>query len=107
MKEIKATANSVLGFFINPPGMSKSLGGVIMLDDDGKEQGIKTRYFEVHDVGERTQVYGDINPGDIVAVSHGRWSRGIDIDREDGKKIHSIDPKDILGIYDGPVENIV
>lgn len=107
MKTVKATPNSVLGFFVNPPGMRKSLGGIILLDDDGKEQGIKTRYFEVHDVGENTLVHGEVKPGDIVAVSHGRWSRGIDIEREDGKKIHSIDPKDILGIYNGPVENIV
>lgn len=106
MKQVKATPNSVLGFFVNPPGVHKTHGGLIMLDDDGKVDGIKTRYFEIHDVGSNTLVYEDIKPGDIVAVSHGRWSRGIDIEREDGKKIYSIDPKDILGIYDGPVENI-
>lgn len=107
MRQVKATPNSVLGFFVNPPGEHKTLGGVIILDDDADVRGIRTRYFEIHDVGERTEVYSDIKAGDIVAVPHGRWSRGIDVGREDGKKIHSIDPKDILGIYYGPIENIV
>lgn len=107
MKQVKATANTVLGFFVNPPGEHKTIGGVILLDDDGKTDGIKTRYFEVHDVGERTLVYEDIKPGDIIAVAHGRWSRGIEIEHPEGKKLYSLDPKDILGIYTGPVENIV
>ena len=107
MRQVRATATSVLGFFVNPPGQHKSAGGVIMLDDDGKTDGIKPRFFEVHDVGERTEVYEDIKKGDIVLVSHGRWSRGFDVNREDKKKLHSLDPKDILGVYTGNIENIV
>lgn len=107
MKQVKATATSVLGFFVNPPGEHKSAGGVIMLDDDGKADGIRTRFFEIHDVGERTEVYQDIKKGDIVAVSHGRWSRGFDVGHPEGKKMYALDDKDILGVYDGPVENIV
>jgi len=107
MKKVNATATSVLGVFINPPGMHETLGGVIILDDDGETRGIKSRYFEVVDVGERSGVVEDISPGDIIAVPHGRWSRGFDIGREDKKKLHGIDPKDIMGVYDGPLENIV
>ena len=106
MRKVSATATSVLGVFVNPPGIHKTLGGVIMLDDDGKDSGIKSRYFEIIDVGERSGVEGDIFPGDIVAVPHGRWSRGFDVGREDKKELHGIDPKDIMGVYDGPVENI-
>lgn len=106
MKQVKATASTVLGFFVNPPGESTTSGGVIILDDDGKQHGIKTRYFEVHDVGERTEVYNDIKPGDIVAVAHGRWSRGIDIGHPDGKKLHRLDEEEILGIYTGDPAHI-
>lgn len=106
MRQVKATATSVLGFFINPPGETKSAGGVILIDDDANERGIKTRFFEVHDVGERTEVYEDIKKGDIVAVAHGRWSRGFDIDHPEGKKIYALDAKDILGIYTGDIANI-
>jgi hypothetical protein len=107
MRKIRATANSVLGFFVNPPGQRTTQGGVIMLDDDGNVNGIRTRFFEIHDVGDRTEVAQDIKPGDLVAVAHGRWSRGFDVDAEDGRKLYALDPKDILGIYLGPKENLV
>jgi len=106
MKQVKATATSVLAFFVNPPGEGKTKGGIITLDDDGKTTGIKTRFFEIHDVGERTEVYGDVKQGDIVAVSHGRWSRGFDVGHPEGKKMYALDAKDILGIYDGPLEAV-
>jgi len=58
-------------------------------------------------VGERTEVAQDIKPGDLVAVAHGRWSRGFDVQAEDGRKMYALDPKDILGIYDGPKEHLM
>lgn len=106
MRQVRATATSVLGFFVNPPGESKTKSGLILVDDDGKEHGIKTRYFEVHSVGERTEVADDIKQGDIVAVAHGRWSRGFDIEHPEGKKIYAIEDKGILGVYTGSVEEI-
>lgn len=107
MRKIRAAAKSVLGFFVNPPGERKTNGGVIMLDDNGKTEGIKTRFFEVYDVGDRSEVAGDVKPGDIVAVAHGRWSRGFEVDDEQGRKLYALDSKDILGVYDGPKENLV
>ena len=106
MRKIKATANSVLGFFVNPPGQRTTQSGIIILDDDGKSEGIRTRFFEIHDVGERTEVAQDIKPGDLVAVAHGRWSRGFDVQAEDGRKLFALDPKDTLGVYTGSKENL-
>ena len=101
MKNIKAVRHSVLAFFINPPGMGKTKGGIITLDDNGDTTGIKTRFFEVHDVGGDNEVTNDVKPGDIVAVAHGRWSRGFDVDHPEGKKLYALDPKDIMGIWTG------
>jgi|TARA_B110000503_G_scaffold143084_1_gene242487 hypothetical protein len=101
MKQVRATATKVLGFFVNPPGQHTLGSGLIVLNDEGLERGIKPRYFEVHSVGERTEVVNDIKPGDIVYVAHGRWSRGIDVGDTKKRNIHSLDPKDILGIYEG------
>lgn len=106
MRQVKATATSVLGFFINPPGETQTKSGLIILDDDANVRGIKTRFFEVHSVGERTEVAEDIKPGDIVAVAHGRWSRGFDVDHPEGKKLYGLDPKDIMGVYTGDPANI-
>ena len=68
MKQVRATATKVLGFFVNPPGQHTLGSGLIVLNDEGLERGIKPRYFEVHSVGERTEVVNDIKPGDIVYV---------------------------------------
>ena len=39
-------------------------------------------------------------------ISHGRWTRGIDIEDETGKKtIRKIDPNDILLVSDEPVND--
>ena len=106
MKNIKATRNSVLGFFVNPPGMGKTKGGVITLDDDGTETGIKTRFFEIHSVGNDNAVSKDVKTGDLVAVPHGRWSRGFNVDDADNRKLYALDAKDIMGVYHGDVSNI-
>jgi hypothetical protein len=52
-------------------------------------------------------VYDDIKPGDIIAVPHGRWTRGFDVNHPDGKLLYGIDAKDILGIYEGNEEDII
>jgi len=106
MKNVRAVKHSVLAFFVNPPGEGRTKGGLITLDDDGKSTGIKTRFFEIHDVGSDNEVTNDVKKGDIVAVAHGRWSRGFDIGHPDGKKLYSLDPKDILGIYTGDIEAV-
>jgi hypothetical protein len=39
-------------------------------------------------------------------VSHGRWSRGIKIEDENGEvTIRKVDPKDILLVSDEPVQD--
>jgi len=104
MKNIRAVKHSVLAFFINPPGEGRTKGGIITLSDDGEDRGIKTRFFEVHDVGSDNVVSKDVKAGDFIAVPHGRWSRGFDVDHPEKKKLYAIDPKDIMGIWTGPRE---
>ena len=43
----------------------------------------------------------DIQPGQWICVAHGRWTRGLDIEDESGKRtIRRVDPADILLISD-------
>lgn len=58
--------------------------GIIIPDDNGKERGIRPRWCEVYAVGDDID---DIKPGDWILVSHGRWTRGMDIQTPDGKKV--------------------
>lgn len=64
-------------------GAKITKGGIIIPDDDGKERGIRPRWAQVYAVGEAIT---DLEVGQWILISHGRWSRGVDVDH-DGKKI--------------------
>jgi hypothetical protein len=75
-----------------------SNGGLILLNDNGKSTGIRPRWGRVYAVGPQQQ---DVRVGQWICVAHGRWTRGLDIEDESGKRtIRKIDPKDILLVSD-------
>lgn len=72
--------------------------GIVLLNDNGTTAGIRPRWGQVYAVGPRQQ---DVTVGQWVLVAHGRWTRGLDIEDDQGKKtIRKIDPKDILLVSD-------
>ena len=72
--------------------------GIILAGDNGKSQGVRPRWGQVYAVGPE---HTDVKVGDWVCVAHGRWTRGLDIEDESGKKtVRRIDPKDILLVSD-------
>ena len=82
-------------------GERKTKGGIILMDDDGQEHGIRPRWARVYAKGPTNT--DEYNVGDWVLVSHGRWSRGLDVedpDTGDVVKLRRADPSDILGISD-------
>ena len=71
------------------------------LSDDGEDRGIKTRFFEVHDVGSDNVVSKDVKAGDFIAVPHGRWSRGFKVKKKDVElEVRMVDENDILLVSD-------
>ena len=72
--------------------------GLILPSDNGTSLGIRPRWGQVYAVGpEQT----DIKVGDWICVAHGRWTRGLDIEDESGKRtVRRIDPNDILLVSD-------
>jgi co-chaperonin GroES (HSP10) len=72
--------------------------GIILPNDNGTGSGIRPRWGQVYAVGpEQT----DVVVGQWICVAHGRWTRGIDIEDESGKKtLRRIDPDDILMVSD-------
>lgn len=71
-----------------------SLGGIVLLTDNGKSSGIRPRWAQVYAVGPDQH---DIRIGTWVCVEHGRWTRSIDIEDENGKQtLRRVDPKDIM-----------
>jgi co-chaperonin GroES (HSP10) len=80
-----------------------SNGGIVLLNDDMKSSGIRPRWAKVYAVGPEQK---DIQVGQYILISHGRWTRGIKIDDGNGEKvIRKVDNKDILLISDEPVND--
>lgn len=72
--------------------------GIVLLNDDGKTDGIRPRWGKVYATGpEQT----DVTVGQWVLVEHGRWSRGIKI-TQNGQEltIRRADPDAILMVSD-------
>lgn len=78
-----------------------SAGGIVLLNDDMKNSGIRPRWGKVYAVGpEQTE----IKVGQYILIAHGRWTRGIKITDSTGEKtIRKVDNNDILLVSDEPV----
>jgi len=84
-------------------GERLSQGGIILRNDDTKSLGIRPRWAKVYAVGPEQK---DVKEGQYIMVDHGRWTRGIKIEDEDGEQIiRKVDPKDVLLVSDEPVDD--
>lgn len=69
-------------------GEKVSAGGIITLDDNGKDRGIRPRWCQVYKVGPECT---DIKPGQWILVEHGRWTYGVQMclpEAADGEIFH-------------------
>ena len=74
-----------------------------LLNDDGRTAGIRPRWAQIYAIGPDQK---DVTVGQWILVAHGRWTRGIDIEDETGKKtLRRVDPNDILLVSDEPVDD--
>jgi co-chaperonin GroES (HSP10) len=81
-----------------------SHGGIVLLNDDMKSSGIRPRWAQIYKFGPDYK--GDLTEGQWICISHGRWTRGIDIEDETGKHtLRRVDPNDILLVSDEPVND--
>jgi hypothetical protein len=84
----------------------QSAGGIVLLNDNGTDEGIRARWGFVRTVGpEQT----DVNPGQWILVDHGRWTRGVEVVDDTGEEmiIRRVDPKDIMMVSDEePTDNV-
>lgn len=77
--------------------------GIVLRNDDMKSHGIRPRWARVFKVGPEQK---HIKVGQYVLVSHGRWTRGIKIETDNGNyTIRKVDIKDILATSDEPVND--
>ena len=72
--------------------------GIILPGDNGRSSGIRPRWGRVYAIGPDQQ---DVTVGQWICVAHGRWTRGLRIEDDEGvKTIRRIDPNDILLVSD-------
>jgi len=73
--------------------------GVLLPSDDMKSRGVRPRWAQVYAIGHEQT---DVKVGQWICVAHGRWTRGLDIETEDGERItiRRVDNNDILLVSD-------
>jgi hypothetical protein len=73
-------------------------GGLILPPDNGKDDGIRPRWGQVYSVGPKQK---DVEVGQWILVSHGRWTRGFELIKDNEKiTVRRVDIKDILLVSD-------
>jgi hypothetical protein len=79
-------------------GQRRLGSGIILMNDDGKSEGIRPRWAQVYAIGpDQTEV----RVGQWILVAHGRWTRANEIEVDGEKKsLRRVDPNDILLISD-------
>ena len=71
-----------------------STGGIVLVKDNGKSSGIRPRWGRVYAVGPEQH---SVKVGTWICVEHGRWTRGLEIEDENGKQtLRRVDPKDVM-----------
>lgn len=97
IKSIRALHDQVLVCDMNFD-QKLSYGGIIIPSSDGKLEGIHARWARVYAVGPKQK---DVRVGQYICISHGRWTRGVEIEDPTGETvIRRIDNKDILLVSD-------
>lgn len=76
-------------------GDHKTAKGLIILNDDGRDRGVRPRWATVYAVGSKVT---EVAVGDRVLISHGRWGRGVAVSTPDGDStvVRMVEPSSIL-----------
>ncbi len=79
----------------------KTFSGIIIPSDNGKVQGIHPRWAKVFAVGNEQK---EVKVGEWILIEHGRWTRGIEYELEDGEilELRMVDNNAILMSADEP-----
>ena len=61
-----------------------SKGGIVLPSDDGKSEGVRHRWGRVWAIGPEQK---DVEVGEWILLEHGRWTRGVIVEEDDGSEI--------------------
>ena len=76
-------------------GEQTTESGIIIADDNGTTRGIYPRWAKVYDKGPNNK--DDFDIGDWILISHGRWTRSIEVNTPNGKiEIRKVELESVL-----------
>lgn len=83
----------------------RTTSGIFIPSQNGKVTGIKPRWGKVYAVGPEQE---DVKVGEWVYVEHGRWTRGVTVEDQDGNQItiRRVDSKAVLLTADEPPKDV-
>lgn len=86
-------------------GIERTASGLYIPSDDGKRQGIRPRWGKVWAIGPDQK---DVNVGDWILVEHGRWTRTIEYELDNGSKLdlRMVDNNAIMMISDSKPSDV-
>ena len=62
-------------------GAQQTAGGIYVPSSNGKAEGIAPRWGKVWAIGPKQE---DVQIGQWILVEHGRWTRTVEVEQEDG-----------------------
>ena len=62
-------------------GEQVTASGIVIKSDNGKSSGVKPRWGRVWAIGPEQR---EVEVGDWIMIEHGRWTRTIEVEQEDG-----------------------
>jgi len=88
-------------------GEQKTKSGLIIRDDDGGTRGIYPRWGKVYAIGPDNK--DPINVGEWVLVEHGRWTRGFEVEMDNGtvQMMRTVEAESIHGWQSEQPEDVV
>ena len=84
----------------------RQVGSIVIPDDEDQPRGIRPRWAQVYKLGPEND---ELEIGQWILIEHGRWSRELTIEDDDGNELilYQADwPEGVLAIADEKPEDI-
>ena len=88
-------------------GEQTTKAGLIIRSDDGETRGIHPRWGKIYAIGPTNKEYYKV--GDWILIEHGRWTRGIELTKDDGEKLtlRMVESQSILAMSDEKPDDVI
>lgn len=86
--------------------MQRTRTGIFVPSDNGKTSGIHPRWGRVWAIGPEQK---DVKVGEWILVEHGRWTRTVEVEQDNGStiEIRMVETKAIIAVSDQRPEDVM